>query len=121
MASVCEEMGVQVTEFTVSPQIQPQDNGAPYHEWLVEFNVKPVNPEAFATKLNDAMVDQNIYYKDLIAGNVLRSAVVSEIAAGGFHTYLQSKGKLGGQNKIPRLMNNRTVADELSVYKVSPG
>ena len=101
-----------VREFTVAPQIAPQA-GLPFHEWLIDFNVSPEDPVAFAAALDTAMRSQNIYYDDLIRGNVLQPAVVTQVNKGAFEAYMKSIGKLGGQNKVPRLTNDRSIADEL--------
>ena len=103
---------IVINEFTVAPQINPS-NGLPYHEWLVEFENEPENSEAFAEAIDDSMRKQNIYYDDLITGNVLRKVVVTKVSKNGFQEYMKSQGKLGGQNKIPRLSNNRDIADNL--------
>jgi hypothetical protein len=103
---------VSVNEFTVAPQINPS-SGLPYHEWLIEFEEEPQDIEAFALKIDDAMRRQNIYYNDLIVGNVLRTAVITSVGKNGFQQYMKSIGKLGGQNKIPRLSNDRKIADAL--------
>lgn len=103
---------IVINEFTVAPQINPL-NGLPYHEWLVEFENEPENSEAFAEAIDDSMRKQNIYYDDLITGNVLRKVVVTKVSKNGFQEYMKSQGKLGGQNKIPRLSNNRDIADNL--------
>ena len=103
-----------VREFTVAPQIAPS-NGLPYHEWLVDFSVPPENPTAFALALDEAMRKQNIYYDDLIRGKVLQAAVLTPVTQGAFETYMKSIGKLGGQNKVPRLANDRSIADKLQL------
>lgn len=113
MREATAKHGVEVTEFTVAPQVSPAKGKLPYHEWMVEFSVPPAQPEAFATDLNHAMVKQNIYYQDLIKGDVLRPCVVTAVPAGGFRAYMKSQGKLGGQNKVPRLSNDRKIADFL--------
>ena len=104
-----------VREFTVAPQIAPKE-GLPYHEWLIDFNVLPEDPLAFASTLDKAMRNQNIYYDDLIRGNVLQPAVVTHVTEGAFEAYMKSIGKLGGQNKVPRLTNDRSIADQLVKY-----
>lgn len=104
---------ISVREFTVAPQIAPQ-KGLPYHEWLIDFSVPPKNLDTFAIALDEAMRRQNIYYDDLIRGKVLQSAVVTPVAKGAFEKYMKSIGKLGGQNKVPRLSNDRTIADQLT-------
>jgi len=103
---------IVINEFTVAPQINPS-GGLPYHEWLVEFENEPDNIEVFAEAIDYSMRKQNIYYDDLITGNVLRKVVVTKVSKNGFQEYMKSQGKLGGQNKIPRLSNNRDIADSL--------
>jgi len=107
---------IRVNEFTVAPQITPGE-GLPYHEWFIEFDSdasgEPDNIEHFAEAIDDAMRKQNVYYDDLIAGKVLRKLVVTKVAKNGFQDYMKSIGKLGGQNKIPRLSNDRKIVDEL--------
>ena len=107
-----ENTAVRVNEFTVAPQITPKD-GLPYHEWFIEFENEPEDIAAFSLRIDDAMRKQNVYYDDLIAGNVLRKLVVTKVSKNGFQEYMKSIGKLGGQNKIPRLSNDRTIADKL--------
>jgi len=101
-----------INEFTVAPQINPS-SGLPYHEWFVEFENEPENMESFQEAIDDSMRKQNIYYDDLITGNVLRKVVVTKVSKNGFQDYMKSQGKLGGQNKIPRLSNDRKIADNL--------
>ena len=103
---------IVINEFTVAPQITPS-NGLPYHEWFIEFENEPENMENFAEAIDDSMRKQNIYYDDLITGNVLRKVVVTKVSKNGFKEYMKSQGKLGGQNKIPRLSNDRKIADNL--------
>jgi hypothetical protein len=104
-----EGTDVRVNEFTVAPQIIP-NSGLPYHEWLIEFENQPENLEEFALKIDTAMRKQNVYYDDLIVGNVLRTLVITKVPKNGFQEYMKSIGKLGGQNKLPRLSNDRTIA-----------
>ncbi|GAA3761505.1 GH3 auxin-responsive promoter family protein [Flavobacterium ginsengiterrae] len=103
---------IVINEFTVAPQITPS-SGLPYHEWLIEFEKEPENMEAFAEAIDNSMRKQNIYYDDLITGNVLRKVVITKVSKNGFQEYMKSQGKLGGQNKIPRLSNDRKIADNL--------
>lgn len=103
---------IRINEFTVAPQITPSE-GLPYHEWFIEFENEPENWDAFAEALDNAMRKQNIYYDDLIVGNVLRKVVITKVAKNGFQEYMKSIGKLGGQNKIPRLSNDRKIVDLL--------
>jgi phenylacetate-coenzyme A ligase PaaK-like adenylate-forming protein len=103
---------IRINEFTVAPQITPNE-GLPYHEWFIEFENQPEKPEDFAEALDNAMRKQNMYYDDLIVGNVLRKVVVTKVVKNGFQDYMKSIGKLGGQNKIPRLSNDRKIVDLL--------
>ena len=107
-----EKTNVQVNEFTVAPQISPKE-GLPYHEWFIEFENKPNNLDDFALAIDKAMRKQNAYYDDLIVGKVLQTLVITPVFKNGFQEYMKSIGKLGGQNKIPRLSNDRTIADLL--------
>lgn len=104
--------GVSINEFTVAPQITPA-TGLPYHEWFIEFEKEPEDNNAFALKIDAAMRRQNVYYDDLIVGNVLRTLVITPVGKNGFQEYMKSIGKLGGQNKLPRLSNDRKIADAL--------
>jgi len=104
--------GISVSEFTVAPEINPKV-GLPYHEWLVEFEKPPENLKKFEDKLNLEIVKQNSYYSDLIKGKVLRQLKVTTVKKQGFTAYMKSIGKLGGQNKTPRLSNDRKIADFL--------
>ncbi len=108
-----EGTSIRVNEFTVAPQINPTE-GLPYHEWLIEFENAPDNLVVFALQIDDAMRKQNVYYDDLIVGNVLRPLVITNVSKNGFQDYMKSIGKLGGQNKIPRLSNDRKIADALN-------
>ena len=107
-----ENTTIRVNEFTVAPQITPQE-GLPYHEWFIEFENEPNNLEEFALTIDRAMRKQNAYYDDLIVGNILRTLKIRKVEKNGFQHYMKSIGKLGGQNKIPRLSNDRKIADLL--------
>ncbi|MCB9284951.1 MAG: GH3 auxin-responsive promoter family protein [Lewinellaceae bacterium] len=108
---------VKVVEFTVAPQVTPPEGGLPYHEWLMEFEQAPENLAAFEKALDQALMEQNIYYRDLIEGKILRPAVVTPLQRDAFRNYMKTQGKLGGQNKVPRLSNDRKIADELARFK----
>lgn len=103
---------VEIVEFTVAPMVTPKE-GLPYHEWLIEFASEPNNMRVFAKDLDDKLVKQNVYYKDLIVGSILRPLVVNSLRRNSFIDYMKSIGKLGGQNKVPRLSNDRKIADQL--------
>jgi hypothetical protein len=107
-----ENSNIRVNEFTVAPQIAP-NLGLPYHEWFIEFENEPENLTEFALKIDYEMRKQNSYYDDLIVGKVLKTLVISKVSKNGFQEYMKSIGKLGGQNKIPRLSNDRKIADLL--------
>ena len=108
---------VTVREFTVAPQVEPQ-KGLPYHEWFIEFDNPPINLESFASRIDKAMQAQNIYYNDLIIGKILRPLLIRNVAPEGFKKYMKSEGKLGGQNKVPRVSDNRKIADVLNDYLI---
>lgn len=109
---------IRISEFTVAPQISPE-SGLPYHEWFIEFENEPENMQLLVTRLDEALQQQNSYYFDLIQGHVLQPLKVTPIKKDGFQNYMKSIGKLGGQNKIPRLSNDRKIADTLYTLKVT--
>jgi phenylacetate-coenzyme A ligase PaaK-like adenylate-forming protein len=106
------EEHVHITEFTVAPRVDDND-GKSYHEWFIEFENKPADMEEFIAKLDAQMRARNIYYDDLISGNILQPLKIIPVRKNGFIDYMKSIGKLGGQNKVPRLSNDRTIANEL--------
>ncbi|MGV6844566.1 MAG: GH3 auxin-responsive promoter family protein [Lutibacter sp.] len=108
---------IKINEFTVAPQISPK-NELPYHEWFIEFEEMPSNVNAFAKKVDAALQNQNGYYADLIEGKILQTLKIVPVKKGGFNAYMKSIGKLGGQNKVPRLANDRKIADELINFKI---
>jgi hypothetical protein len=112
LLKAAKEENVYITEFTVAPMIQ-QGEGKSYHEWFVEFENEPANIESFALKVDDNLRERNIYYNDLISGNILQPLQIRVVQKNGFIDYMKSIGKLGGQNKVPRLSNDRKIADEL--------
>jgi hypothetical protein len=105
----------QVNEFHVAPKVNPE-NGLPYHEWLIEFESQPKNLAIFTKMLDDELQNLNTYYKDLISGGILKPLQITIIAKDGFRNYMKSIGKLGGQNKVPRLANDRKIADKLNAF-----
>ena len=106
---------VIVKEFTVAPQINP-NKGLPHHEWYIDFEVPPTNIKDFAIKLDSHMRSLNIYYDDLVSGGILRPLIVKRVRQDNFKNYMRSIGKLGGQNKVPRLSNDRIIVEKLTVY-----
>jgi len=115
LMKAAQELGLHITEFTVAPMIQ-QGEGKSYHEWFVEFQEKPADMKQFATKVDTNLRTRNIYYDDLIAGNILQPLQIRSVKKHGFIDYMKSVGKLGGQNKVPRLSNDRMLAEELQKY-----
>ena len=113
MALALSQCDAKVNEFTVAPQINPT-SGLPFHEWFIEFGQLPENNMAFAERLDSALQEQNSYYMDLITGKVLSPLKITVVPPGGFNEYMRSQGKLGGQNKLPRLSNDRKIADALT-------
>jgi len=116
LMGVAAEEGIDVIEFTVAPQVAPTPGQLPYHEWFIEFGKEPKDLAAFALKVDKALQHKNIYYFDLIEGNILQPLIVNSLKKDTFINYMRSQGKLGGQNKVPRLSNDRKIADELKTY-----
>jgi hypothetical protein len=112
LEEACAGTSAEVIDFHVAPQVNPSD-GLPYHEWFISFAKRPENMVHFAAKIDESMQEQNIYYKDLITGQILRIAVITEVANDAFINYARKQGKLGGQFKLPRLANDRKLADQL--------
>lgn len=115
LLKTAKEENVQITEFTVAPYIS-KDKGKSYHEWFIEFENEPRSMQQFAEKIDACLRKKNAYYDDLIAGNILQKLTITPVKKNGFIDYMRSIGKLGGQNKVPRLSNDRTVADALSQW-----
>jgi hypothetical protein len=108
---------VKISEFTVAPQITPEGNQLPYHEWFIEFEEEPASLDTFASALDKSLQQQNSYYLDLIEGKILQQLKISTVPENGFQQYMKSIGKLGGQNKLPRLSNDRKIAGFLEKIK----
>ncbi|WP_027879327.1 GH3 auxin-responsive promoter family protein [Mesoflavibacter zeaxanthinifaciens] len=115
MKDATTNTSIRINEFTVAPQINP-DSGLPYHEWFIEFENEPDNLSALAKKLDTSLQKQNSYYFDLIEGKVLQPLKITKIEKNGFQNYMKSIGKLGGQNKMPRLSNDRKIAEALKAF-----
>ena len=109
------DAGLQTIEFTVAPAIQVSE-GLPYHEWFIEFETPPQDLKNFAALVNKYLQDKNIYYNDLITGNILETLKIRVMKKNSFIEYMKSIGKLGGQNKVPRLSNDRKIADALQPW-----
>ena len=104
---------ININEFTVAPQVNPEKGKLPYHEWFIEFENEPDNLKDLAKIIDEKMQQQNSYYFDLINGGILQTLKVTKVPKNGFKNYMKSIGKLGGQNKIPRLSNDRKIVDKL--------
>ncbi|CAM4077078.1 GH3 family domain-containing protein [Gillisia hiemivivida] len=113
MQEATSKTGSRITEFTVAPQITPEGEQLPYHEWFVEFEKEPKDFQQFLEILDQSMQEQNSYYLDLIEGKILQQLKIKKIPENGFQQYMKSIGKLGGQNKLPRLSNDRKIAEVL--------
>lgn len=112
MIEACAQTDAEVQEFTVAPLLH-ETKGESAHEWLVEFTREPVSFDQFVQILDESVQRQNAYYRDLREGNILRKTVVHKLQVNASREYMKSIGKLGGQNKFPRLSNNRKIADAL--------
>jgi hypothetical protein len=107
----CSKLDVQVAEFTVAPKVNVSEGELPHHEWLIEFTIPPNDIKQFELDIDNALCDKNAYYKDLIIGNVLQPLKIRSVNSGSFIAYMKALDKLGGQNKVPRLSNDRIIAD----------
>ncbi len=116
LRAAVEKHGGHVVEFTVAPNITPADGSVPHHEWFIAFEKFPENLPAFAKTIDEALRQKNIYYDDLIRGGILQTLQIKALPPDAFIRYMRSQGKLGGQNKVPRLSNDRKIADVLSGY-----
>lgn len=116
MKATVEKFPAQITEFHLAPQVNPAE-GLPYHEWFIEFEKEPADLESFRKNLDDEMRKRNTYYDDLISGNILQPLIISKLRKNAFQDYARSEGKLGGQNKIPRLANDRKIGSFLEAAK----
>ncbi len=115
LMKAAEQKGVKITEFTVAPRVN-QEKGKSYHEWFIEFEQLPQDMHAFSLMVDQNLREKNIYYDDLISGNILQILRIRPIRKNGFIDYMKSVGKLGGQNKVPRLSNDRKIAEGLQPF-----
>ncbi len=111
------EENIHITEFTVAPYVA-QGDGKSYHEWFIEFENEPADLQSFIKKVDDNLREKNVYYDDLITGNILDVLKITKLRRNAFIDYMKSIGKLGGQNKVPRLSNDRKLADVLTDYRI---
>ena len=115
LLKAAESEKIRITEFTVAPYVSSTEEKS-YHEWFVEFENTPDDLENFARKVDDNLRKRNIYYDDLIAGNILNPLKINPMQKHAFINYMKSLGKLGGQNKVPRLSNDRKIAASLEEW-----
>lgn len=115
MQEAARKHHAHIVEFTVAPRIQTNE-GLPYHEWFVEFEKEPDDLAAFAATVNEHMRERNIYYNDLITGSILQPLKIRAMQKHAFIEYMKSVGRLGGQNKVARLSNDRNIADALQQW-----
>ena len=116
MKATVEKFPAQITEFHLAPQVNPENGELPYHEWFIEFEKEPKNLEEFRLDLDKELRNRNTYYNDLISGNVLQHLHIRVLQKNAFLNFAKEEGKLGGQNKIPRLANDRAIAEKLSKF-----
>lgn len=119
MKAVVQQYATQITEFHLAPQVNPSEGELPYHEWFIEFEKEPENIELFRKTLDNEIRKRNVYYDDLIRGKVLQPLKITRLTKNAFQEYAKAEGKLGGQNKIPRLANNRKIAEILEKFKIN--
>jgi len=117
IAQACEQTGAVVNEYTAAPiYFSHSDNGA--HEWLIEFEKDPANLNDFVYELDTALKNLNSDYEAKRHRNIaLRLPFVHPVPKGTFHEWMRSKGKLGGQHKVPRLSNDRDYVEEILRFK----
>lgn len=120
LLSVAKEEAVEITEFTVAPQVSPSNGELPYHEWFIEFEKAPDDIDSFRLKVDLALQKKNVYYFDLIEGKILQPLIIRSLQKNAFINYMKAEGKLGGQNKVPRLSNDRKIALGLEKFINEP-
>ncbi len=120
MKQACQKFPeTELVEFTVAPQVTPPEEGLPYHEWFVEFGQEPHDLKAFEKALDLALCEINSYYDDLLTGHILQTLKIRPLKKNAFIDYMKSEGKLGGQNKVPRLSNDRKIAGQLLKFTIN--
>ena len=115
LMKTANEENIKIVEFTVAPMVE-QSGAKSYHEWLIEFENLPADMNHFIEKVDENLRKKNVYYDDLITGNILQRLKITQIRKNGFIDYMKSIGKLGGQNKLPRLSNDRKIAEAMQNY-----
>ncbi|MGY4384536.1 hypothetical protein ACVWYN_001562 [Pedobacter sp. UYP24] len=118
LLSIANQEHIGITEFTVAPQVETAAGELPYHEWFIEFSNPPLDIISFSKKVDEALQKKNIYYFDLIEGKILQPLIIRTLKKDAFVNYMRGQGKLGGQNKVPRLSNDRKIANDLSSFTI---
>ncbi|TNF45794.1 MAG: GH3 auxin-responsive promoter family protein [Bacteroidetes bacterium] len=113
LTDACNELNIQIEEFTVAPMVLPENGEPPFHEWFIEFRTIPENLAHLASLIDEGLQKRNPYYRDLIEGGILQTLKIHAVPKGTFTEYMRSQGKLGGQNKMVRLSNDRKIAEDL--------
>jgi len=116
MRQAADRHNLVVHEFTVAPQVNPPDDALPHHEWYIDMDDTQIPLSDIEVTLDQVLTKQNIYYKDLIEGQVLQPLKIRKVAPGAFREYMESIGKLGGQNKVARLKNDRSLVEALRLF-----
>ncbi|MFM7813355.1 MAG: GH3 auxin-responsive promoter family protein [Flavobacteriales bacterium] len=116
MLHACRQTGAEISEYTAAPvYMDNQNTGA--HEWFIEFTRMPMDMHQFAACLDDQLRRVNSDYDAKRAHDfILRAPIIRSLEPGAFHAWMKSMNKLGGQNKVPRLCNDRRYVDELLVH-----
>ena len=116
ITKTCEKFKeVKITEFTVAPSITSKSSFS-CHEWYIEFKEEPKKLIEFEKMLDNQLCKLNVYYKDLISGKILKKLKIKKLKKDSFINYMKSINKLGGQNKVPRLSNDRKIVEKLEKY-----
>ncbi len=113
LMDAARKLNTGITEFTVAPKVSP-DGELPFHEWFVEFSRPPANLQELARLTDENLQQKNSYYYDLRVGNVLQQLKIRVLKPNAFIDYMRSEGKLGGQKEVPRLTNDRIIAQKLA-------
>jgi hypothetical protein len=115
LLKAASEKGIRISEFTVAPFIS-QNGDRSFHEWYIEFEQPPADLNKFSEMVDNYLRSKNIYYDDLIKGNILQRLKIRPVQKNGFINYMKSIGRLGGQNKVPRLSNDRKLVEALTPW-----
>ena len=118
MEAAVKQFDFTINEFHLAPQVNPEEGELPYHEWFIEFENKAEDLSNFINCLDEEVKKRNSYYADLIDGNILQKLKITAVEKNAFQNYMKTIGKLGGQNKLPRLSNDRQIADALKKYQL---